>query len=100
LKRVIEFQGEIEFDWDRANIRHIARHRVRPEEAEQALRNHPFDLEYQVVGGEQRWTSLGQTDGLRILLVVWTLRADVVRVVTARSASKQLSQAYLRHKGA
>jgi len=100
LKRVIEFQGEIEFDWDRANIRHIARHRVRPEEAEQALRNLPFDLEYQVVGGEQRWTSLGHTDGLRILLVVWTLRADVVRVVTARSASKQLSQAYLRHKGA
>jgi uncharacterized DUF497 family protein len=100
LKRVIERQGEIEFDWDRANIRHIARHRVRPEEAEQALRNLPFDLEYQVVGGEQRWTSLGQTDGLRILLVVWTLRADVVRVVTARSASKQLSQAYLRHKGA
>jgi len=97
---VTERQGEIEFDWDRANIRHIARHRVRPEEAEQALRNHPFDLEYQVVGGEQRWTSLGQTDGLRILLVVWTLRGDVVRVVTARSASKQLRQAYLRHKGA
>jgi len=100
LKRVIERQGEIELDWDRANIRHIARHRVRPEEAEQALRNHPFDLEYQVIGGEQRWTSLGQTDGLRILLVVWTLSGDVVRVVTARSASKQLRQAYVRYKGA
>jgi uncharacterized DUF497 family protein len=64
------------------------------------LRNHPFDLEYQVIGGEERWTSLGQTDGLRILLVVWTLSGDVVRVVTARSASKQLRQAYLRHNGA
>ena len=97
---MIERQGEIEFDWDRANIRHLARHRVTPEEAEQALLNDPFDLEYQVIGGEHRWTSLGHTDGLRILLVVWALRGDVVRIVTARSASKQLRQAYLREKGA
>ncbi len=30
---------EIEFDWDEANIGHLARHSVLPEEAEQFIRN-------------------------------------------------------------
>ena len=29
--------SEIEFDWDEANIGHVARHRVLPEEAEQVI---------------------------------------------------------------
>ena len=29
---------EIEFDWDKANIGHVARHSVPPEEAEQVIR--------------------------------------------------------------
>jgi uncharacterized DUF497 family protein len=32
---------ELEFDWDEANRKHIARHAVTPEEVEQALRTNP-----------------------------------------------------------
>ena len=89
----------IEFDWDAANLRHIARHGVKAEEVEEALRNDPFDLNYDVIGGESRWTSLGHTDMLRILVVVWTMRGDAVRVVTAWPASSKAQHAYVRRKG-
>ena len=90
----------LRFDWDKANISHIARHKIRAEEAEQALRNDPFDLAYEVVNGEERWTSLGHTGSLRVLLIVWTLRGDeAVRVVTAREAGKVERASYLSAKG-
>jgi uncharacterized DUF497 family protein len=44
----------IRFDWDKANTEHIARHGVKPEEAEQALENAPVDLNYEVVEAEDR----------------------------------------------
>ena len=79
---------------------HLARHRVTPQKAEQALINEPLDLGYEVVDGEERWTSVGHTENLRVLLLVWALRGeDVVRVVTAREASKTDQRRYLREKG-
>jgi len=91
---------EWKFEWDAGNVSHLARHTVTPEEAEQALRSDPFDLAYEIVEGEERWTSIGHTDSLRVLLLVWTLRGeDVVRVVTAREAAKTDRRVYLREKG-
>jgi hypothetical protein len=37
---------EIEFDWDEANIGHVARHSVMPEEAEQVILNDQWTLEW------------------------------------------------------
>ena len=91
---------DLKFDWDAENIFHIARHRVSPQEAEQALVNEPLDFGYEIVGGEERWTSIGQTENLRVLGLVWTLRGEgLVRVVTAREASKGARREYLREKG-
>jgi hypothetical protein len=39
---------ELTFDWDEGNVKHIARHRVEPLEAEQAIRNEPFDMGYEI----------------------------------------------------
>ena len=91
---------ELKFEWDAANVSHIARHKVTPVEAEHALLNDPFDLGCEVVEGEERWTSIGHTDTLRVLLLVWTLRSEnVVRVITAREAAKMARRVYLREKG-
>jgi uncharacterized DUF497 family protein len=92
---------EIRFEWDQANVAHIARHGVTPEEAQQALTNEPIDFGYQIVDGEERWTSLGHTNKLRILKVVWTVRGDLTkltRVVTAVGAPRNEARAYLRAK--
>jgi len=69
------------------------------DEAEQAIRNDPLDMNYEVIDGEERWTALGHTDEYRVLLVVWTLRTDAVRIVTARAAGRRGRDAYLRAKG-
>lgn len=91
---------ETKFDWDGANRRHIARYKVTPEEAEQVLLNDPFDLRYEVAGGEERWTAIGHTNDVRVLIVVWTVREDErIRVITARAAGKSARAIYLRERG-
>ena len=52
---------DIEFDWDEANIGHVARHSVLPEEAEQVILNDPVDLGMEIVEGEERYLNLGAT---------------------------------------
>ena len=90
---------EPEFDWEEGNIRHIARHEVIPEEAEQAIRNDPLDLGAQTVDGEERFLNLGLTNRGRLLVVVTTMRASKVRVVTAYAAGRKLALLYTREKG-
>ena len=60
-------KGDLRFDWDEANLSHIAVHDVTAEEVEQAMENDPEDLDYDVIAGEERWTSIGNTDLLRVL---------------------------------
>jgi uncharacterized DUF497 family protein len=89
---------EIEFDWDEANIGHVARHGVSPEEAEQVILNDPVDLEMEIVAGEERYLNLGATMKGRVLLVVTTWREDRVRVVTAVEPIKRLIQFYYQER--
>ena len=67
---------ESRFDWDRHNIGHIAKHRVKPEEVEQVLSNNPvfIEMETDVFSGEERIFELGHTNAGRVLFVVWTRR--------------------------
>jgi uncharacterized protein len=89
---------EIEFDWDEANIGHVARHSVLPEEAEQVILNDPVDLGMEVTEGEERYLNLGATVEGRVLLVVTTWRKDRVRVVAAFEPIKRLIQFYYRER--
>jgi uncharacterized DUF497 family protein len=89
---------EIEFDWDHANIGHVARHSVVPYEAEQVVLNDPVDLGMEIVEGEERHLSLGATAQGRVLLVVTTWREDRIRVVTAFEPIKRLIQFYYQER--
>jgi hypothetical protein len=60
------------FEWDRNNLRKIRAHRIKPEEAEEALLNDPIPVYEQDVEGERRF-----------LAVIVTERGDRIRVVTA-----------------
>jgi len=63
----------------------VARHAVRPEEAEQVILNVPLDAGIEIVGGEERFLNLGSTDQRSILLVVTTWRASIASALSARS---------------
>lgn len=86
------------FDWDDANILHLAEHDVTPEEAEKVLLGDPLDVGLDVVDGEERSSHVGETNDGRILLVVMTFRRDRMRVVTAFEPDKQWKIFYLEQK--
>ena len=88
----------VEFDWDEYNISHLWEcHRVSPGEAESALSD-PRRSRRDAYGhsDEPRRGTLGRTESGRLLLVVWTRRGGLVRVVSARDASMGERRAYTR----
>ncbi len=94
-------QGTVDmiFDWDDSNLAHIAEHDVTAEEAEQAIKNDPFDLEAQEdeIDGF-RYRQLGETDLGRILVVISTARGVKNRVITAWNAPISYKHFYLRER--
>jgi len=72
-----------EFQWDNANRGHIARHRVTPQEFQQAMTNDPIEVAEYTVAGEPRVHVVGMTDAGRLLEMVYTIRRGRIRAVTA-----------------
>jgi uncharacterized DUF497 family protein len=86
------------FDWDDANILHLAEHDVEPEEAEEVILGDPLDLGSDVIDGEDRWSYIGETQTGRVLRVAITLRGKRIRVVTAFEAPKYWKTFYFEQK--
>ena len=86
----------IEFEWDGANLQHIAEHNVTPDEAEFVLNGFTLDVEYQDWQGEERFSEIWVTAEGRYLVVWTTWRGPRLRVVTAYDAPKNLVEEYLR----
>jgi uncharacterized protein len=78
----------IVFDWDEANLAHIAEHGVARGEAEEAVSNRPIDMGHQTRHGEARLMQIGATLSGRVLVVITTLRGGKMRVVTAFPANR------------
>ena len=88
--------ADIEFDWDNDNLRHLARHRVTQQEAEQAiLDENAILLEIESIYGEDRTKVLGMTRSGKLIVVIFTFRQRAIRPVTAYSAPKRLRKCYL-----
>ena len=77
-----------------ANTNHIRRHGVSPEEAEQVLASDPLEIESKMHKGELRTVCLGRTETGRALLVVYTMRNDKVRIITAYPVSRKKRRSY------
>ena len=89
-----EFKG---FDWDEGNVnKNWESHKVSPHEAEQVFFNHPLIVADDVKhsGTERRYFVLGQTDDDRALFVAFTLRGDLIRVISARDMSRRERKVY------
>jgi uncharacterized DUF497 family protein len=87
------------FDWDSANLDHIAEHDVTPEEAEEVVLGDPLEMGCETSAtGEDRWTYVGGTSRGKILQVVITLRGEKIRVVTAFEPTKRDKLLYLETK--
>lgn len=89
---------KLNLDWNKANIGHIARHGVTAHEVEQAFANGTFELKFEVVNGEPRWTNVGRTNKGRFLTIVYTERSLRLRVVTAFDAPQSDIAVYLTER--
>src|SRR4030065_881513 len=75
------------FQWDRSNSnKNLLKHNVQNWECEQVFFNKPLlvleNPEHSVA--EKRWAAFGKTDSGRLLVVIFTKRANLLRVISAR----------------
>jgi uncharacterized protein len=75
-----------EFEWDAGNAeKNWLRHRVSQAECEQVFFNRPLVYGDETHSHEEvRYYALGQSDTGRLLFVVYTLRDERLRVISAR----------------
>lgn len=85
------------FDWDDANADKVwRRHRVTAKECEEAFGNAPLlfadDRRHSVT--EARYHAIGQSDAGRVLLMVFMLRKNAIRIISARPANRRERKEY------
>lgn len=81
----------ITFEWDEFNTKKIRlKHGITPEQAEQPFFN-DFWTKFDPIhsSAEKRYQLLGKNNEGKILFIVFTIRKDKVRVISARSADKK-----------
>lgn len=87
------------FQWDEDNAdKNWDSHRVLRTEAEQVFFNRPVFVapDHGHSRQEPRYAALGRTDNGRRLLVVFTVRETVVRVISVRDMSRKERAIYAR----
>jgi len=80
------------FDWDAHNADKIwLKHHVTLSECEQIYFNSPLVVDDDVKHSEEenRFFALGQTDAKRFLFVVFTIRNNKIRVISARDMNRK-----------
>ena len=92
----------IRFEWDAAKAAaNLRKHGVSFELAMHVFADPlAFSCQDRIEGGEPRWQTLGQVDGLLLLLVAHTVRDDddgeVIRIISARAATPKEIRDYER----
>ena len=94
LERLLQCSG---FEWDQGNIeKNWIRHNVSPVECEQVFFNRPLvifdDPKHSV--SERRYAAFGYTDAGRPLVVIFTKRGKLLRVISARKMNRRERKFY------
>jgi len=91
------FSSPTEFDWDEGNInKNQDKHKVSLDECEQVFFNKPtvFFRDEKHSIHEKRYGVLGISDKTRKLAIVFTVRKNKIRVISARDQSKTERKIY------
>ena len=89
------------FEWDVHNAeKNWQKHRVTPSECEQIFFNRPRVVADDIRHSEEenRFYALGHTDARRMLFVVFTVRHDKIRVISARDMNRKERKVYESHE--
>jgi uncharacterized DUF497 family protein len=89
------------FEWDEGNkVKNWQKHNVSQFEAEQVFFNVPLVIADDAGHSqkENRYYALGKTDLRRLLFVVFTVRGELIRIISSRDMHKKERQAYETHE--
>ncbi len=93
---VSKLRSIVDFDWDDANVEHIARHNVTPAEAEDVFFDIDNvldeDIEHSIA--ENRFIIIGKTRKKRLLYQIFTKRGNKIRVISSRNINKKEVELY------
>ncbi len=87
----------IGFEWDKGNKdKNWVKHRVSDAECEEVFFNIPLVVFPDKVHSrvEDRYYLLGRTDGDRLLFIVFTMRGDKIRIISARDVTRKERKCY------
>src|SRR5687767_15056799 len=94
-------KGVISFDWNEANIDHIAEHDVTPNKVEEVFSDEDNvldeDIEHSIV--EDRFLIIGKTGKGRLLYQIFTRRGDKIHVISSRDINKKEVHLYKKKAG-
>ena len=93
------WNSAVEFDWDAANVKPLARYKITREDLEELFANEPAIVDYEFLKQEDRWSAVGATDSLRVLAIVFTVRGEGIRPITGWVADRRTQQEFFRRRG-
>lgn len=91
----------LEFDWDLGNIeKNWEKHKVSSKEAEEVFTNKPLEIFEDITHSqiERRFVALGITNRVRKLYIVFTVRKQKIRIISARDQSRKERRLYDQEK--
>lgn len=97
MREIEHLENCIGFQWDQGNVeKNQQSHNVTYMECEEVFFNKPLLLSKDVKHSqkENRYYVLGKTNEQRKLFIAFTLRDNLIRVISARDMSKKEKQIY------
>src|SRR3989344_1042955 len=94
---VVDLTKITSFDWDKGNIdKNYQKHGNTPNEAEEVFidRNVGIERDIKHQETEERYIAIGMTLNEKLLFVVFTIRNNMVRVISSRKANKKERRLY------
>ena len=89
---IIELPDPTLFEWDKGNREKIRlKHRISTEECEEVFQTDDIFIQEDELhsGSEERYILIGRIKKLRSLFIVFTIRNNCVRVISARNMHKK-----------
>lgn len=85
------------FEWDQANRdKSVLKHNITRLESEQVFFNEPLLIDPDIYHShaEERFSALGRTNGGKMLFISFTIRAGLIRIISARPMSRLERRVY------
>lgn len=98
---MIDLSKIIGFEWDKGNVdKSYKKHGITPNEAEEVFLDKHLSVEKDIKHQEQeeRYIAIGKRTEGKTLFIIFTLRNNMIRIISVRAANKKERRLYEKAK--